>query len=48
LNCDGEVGRYAAGVAFVAKYEKFKEAIEATFTSFGVGDGDGPLNEAEA
>ncbi len=47
MNCDGEVGRYAAGVAFVAKYEKFKEAIEATF-KFCVGDGDGPLDEAEA
>ncbi len=47
MNCDGEVGRYAAGVAFVAKYEKFKEAIEATF-KFCVGDGGRLLDEAEA
>ncbi len=44
---DGDVGQYVAGVAFIAKHKKFKEAIEATFKFCG-GDGDGLLDKTEA
>ncbi|CAM6010689.1 unnamed protein product [Sphagnum balticum] len=39
--------QYVAGVAFIAKHKKFKEAIEATFKFCG-GDGDGLLDKTEA
>jgi Ca2+-binding EF-hand superfamily protein len=39
--------QYAAGIAFIAKHEKHKEAIQATFRFFH-GDGDELLDKAQA